>query len=70
MRIDDDMELLRALSAICLIANSHLPSLPAAIEAQDQIRRIASDAMSKTLGKMVDQTKASADETIALLRRR
>ena len=68
MKIDDDMELLRALNAIFLIANSHLPSLPAAIEAQDQIRRIASDAVSDTLGKMVDQAKTSADETIALLR--
>ena len=70
MKIDDDMELLQALSAICFIANSHLPSLPAAIEAQDHIRRIARDAMSNTVGKMVDQAKASADETIAILRRR
>jgi len=69
MKINDDMELLRALSAICFIANSDLPSLPAAIEAQDHIRRIASDAMSDTLDKMVDQAKASVDETIAIFRR-
>ena len=69
MKINDDMELLRALSAIYFKADSHLPSLPAAIEAQGQIRRIASDAMSDTLDKMVDQAKASADETIARLRR-
>jgi len=70
MKLNNDMDLLRSLSKISFLASSHGHNVPAAIdESHDRIERIASDAISYTLGKMVEEAKVGADETIALLRR-
>jgi len=71
MRFNDDMDLVRALSEISYLTWSHDHSLPTAIDQTlDRIQRIASDAISYTLRRMVEEAKASADETVSLIRRR
>jgi len=70
MKLNNDMDLLRSLSKISFLARSHGYNAPAAVdEAHNRIEGIASDAMSYTLRRMVEEAKASTDETIALIRR-
>ena len=71
MKLNNDMDLVRSLGKILFLARSHGHDLPAVIDdAHDRIEGIASDAMSYTLRRMVEEAKASTDETIAMLRRR
>ena len=71
MKVNNNMDLVRSLGKICLLAQSRGHNLPAAVdEAHNRIEGIASDAMSYALRRMVEEAKASTDETIAMLRRR
>jgi len=71
MKVNNEMDLVRSLSKIWLLAQKGGRNLPAAVdEAHNRIEDIASNAMSYALRKMVEEAKASTDETIAMRRRR
>lgn len=71
MKVNNEMDLVRCLSKIWLLARKGGRNLPAAVEeTHNRIEDIANDAMTYALRRLVEEAKASTDETIALLRRR